>query len=261
MKHILLLLLPLLLPQAAQAGAWTQEENAWQNISGLILSAADHSFGSSSPIRFRRALLQTYTEYGWEPDVTLFAATESAYVDVAQGGAPYNAFDQAVEGGLRLRLDRWLGWDDVGVVSLEASYRTAGAFNFAVSANRSSGGNGAQLRLLYGRSFKLWNRDAYIDLEAGKSFLSGGRPDETPFDVTAGLWLDGDNELMLQSFNLFGGANPAAGYYAFESHKLELSWVRRLSDNLLLQGGGFFSPAGNNALAEQGLCLSVWLRF
>jgi protein XagA len=162
---------------------------------------------------------------------------------------------------VRVRLDRWLGWDDVGVVSLEASYRTAGAFNFAVSANRSSGGNGAQLRLLYGRSFKLWDRDAYIDLEAGESFLTGGRPDETPFDVTAGLWLDGDNELMLQNFNLFGGANLAAGYYAFESHKLELSWVRRLSDKLLLQAGGFFSPAGRNALAEEGLCLSVWLRF
>jgi hypothetical protein len=37
--------------------------------------------------------------------------------------------------------------------------------------------------------------------------------------------------------------------------------VRRLSDRFLVQAGAFFSPAGHNALAEQGLCLSLWSRF
>ena len=31
--------------------------------------------------------------------------------------------------------------------------------------------------------------------------------------------------------------------------------------NASLQAGGFFSPAGHNALVEQGASLSLWLRF
>ena len=249
-------------PLPAMAGAWTQDEDHWQVITGVVLSAADHSYGSDAPIRFRRALFTSYTEYGLRENLTLFAATESAYVDVTQGGqAPYHAIDNAVEAGARLRIDPWLDWGDFGALSLEASLRTAGAFNFAVSANRSTGGDGGQLRLLYGRSFKLWDRDAFAGIELGHHFLAGERPDETPFDLTAGLWLDPNNMMLLQSFNLFAGAGDIAAYPSFESHKMQISWVRRLSGRFLLQTAGFFSPAGHNALVEQGVCLSLWMRF
>jgi hypothetical protein len=261
MRHWLAGLL-MCLPSAALAGAWTQDEGKWQVIAGTVLSAADRSFGAAAPIRFRRALLTTDTEYGVLPQVTLFAATETATVEVQQGTAPpFHAIDNAVEGGARLRFGEWLGLESLGVWSAEVSLRTAGAFNFAVSADRSTGGAGGQVRLLYGRGFKLWERDAFVGLELGRRLLGGPRPDETPFDLTAGLWLDRDSMVMAQSFNLFAGAGPIAAYPVFRSHKLQLSWVRRLSDRFLLQSAAFFSPAGRNALVEQGLCLSVWSRF
>lgn len=251
-----------LLARPAWAGAWTQDAGHWQTISGVILSDADHSYDSNAPIRFRRALFQVFAEYGLEDDITLFAATETAIVDARQGSAPaFHADDSAIEGGARWRFDGWAGLSDLGVFSVEVSGRAAGAFNFAVSADRSTGGSGAQARLLYGRSFKVWDRDGFVDLEAGGQMLSGARPLEVPLDLTAGIWVDADDMAMLQSFNLFAGAGAVAAYPAFASHKLQLSWVRRFSDRFLLQAGAFFSPAGHNALVEQGLCLSVWNRF
>lgn len=251
-----------LLPCPAWAGAWTQDEGRWQVISGVILSDADRSYDSKVPIQFRRALFQAFAEYGLDGDTTLFAAAESAIVDVRQGSAPaFHADDNAIEGGARWRFDPWAGLSALGVLSLEVSGRVAGAFNFAVSADRSTGGGGAQMRLLYGRSFKLWGHDSFVDLEAGGRLLSGARPLEVPLDLTAGAWLDADDMAMLQSFNLFAGAGGLAAYPAFASHKLQLSWVRKLSDRFLVQAGGFLSPAGHNALVERGFCLSLWSRF
>jgi len=262
MRRRLIFALVLLGPCPAWAGAWTADPDGWLNISGVILSDSGRNFGSAAPLSFRHALLQTYTEYGWQPDMTLLFKTETSYVEVTQNGAaPYHAFDNAFEAGARWRFDPFAGWSDFGVFALEVTLRTAGAFNFAVSANRTAGGNGAQLRLLYGRGFKLWDMDGYVDLQAGESFLSGGRADETPLDFTAGLWLDNDNLAMLQSFNLFAGPGSLAAYPAFESHKLQLSWVRRITHSTSIQAGGFFSPIGHNALVEQGVCLSLWLRF
>lgn len=242
--------------------AWTLQEDRVQAITGLVFSEADHSYGSNAPMQFQKTLFTTYSEYGLRDDLTLFVHTESAYVQVEQGGlAPYHAMDNAVEAGARLRVDPWMGWGDFGVLSVEASLLTAGAFNFAVSANRSTGGEGSQLRLLYGRGFRLWDHDAFFNAEVAHRFLTGPRPDETPLDLTGGVWLDGDNMVMAQSFNLFAGAGTIAAYPGFRSHKLQFSWVRRLSDRFLVQAAGFFSPAGRNALVEQGACLSLWSRF
>jgi hypothetical protein len=258
MRRLLFCLLFALTPAAAQAGAWTREAGSWQQISSALGSAADRSFGTPTPIHFRKALLQTYTEYGLSNAVTLFAASESAYVEVTQGGlAPYNAFDNAIEGGARFHLRR----GDWGVLSLETSLRTAGAFNFAVSANPAADGDGGRLRLLYGRSFRMGARYGFLDVGAGRQFLSGDRADETELDVTLGLWLNPNNMVMVQSFNRFAGAGAIAAYSAFESHKLQFSWVRRMSRHFYLQAGGFFSPAGRNTLDEQGLALALWTRF
>lgn len=219
---------------------------------------ADSSYGTSAPIRFRKALLQTYTEHGWRDGITFFLASESAYVEVTQNRlAPYSAFDNAIEAGGRFRL-RNASW---GVLSLEASLRTAGAFNYAVAANPGAGGDGGRLRLLYGRAFRLGGRDGFLDLGLGRQFLSGDRADETGLDVTAGFWFAPDNMAMLQSFNSLAGAGAVAAYPAFRSHKLQLSWVRRLSPRFYVQVGGFLSPAGHNALKEQGATLSLWTRF
>ncbi|HVZ27742.1 MAG TPA: hypothetical protein VG798_03720 [Rhizomicrobium sp.] len=260
MRRSILLAL-LLLPAPAWAGAWTEGRGKWQLISGLIASEADRTFGTTAPISFRRALFQNYLEYGFRDGITLIGATETATVRIVQnGGAPFQTVDNAFAAGIRVRLDRYLKLGANDTMAVEAGWREAGAFNFAVSANRSAGGQGEEVHFLYGHTFKLGGRDGYIDIATGRDFLTGGRADETPFDFTAGWWISKSHLLMAQSFNLFSGAGRTAAYPAFNSHKLELSWVWRRSARTLFQLGAFYSPAGNNALVEEGVAFSVWRR-
>jgi hypothetical protein len=258
----LLVCLALLIPLEARAAAWTQPRGSWQIITGAVLSDADRSFdaggNASFPERFQRLLLTTDTEYGITNRLTLLVRTETANAHVRAGNAtPTNALDNAVEVGARYRLMRphWLAKDDV--LSIEVSGRKAGAFNFAYSANATSGGEDAGIRLLYGSGFRVAHHYAFIDLEAGERWLSHPRPSQTAIDLTAGMWLAPRWMVMLQSFNLVSG--PArAPYVYYRTHKLEASAVWRMTRRLSLQGGVFFSPAGQNALDERGLCLSLW---
>ena len=256
----------LLLPCAAQAAAWTQGRGTWQVISGAVYSDASFSFdnhgNAATPTLFKRTLLQNDVEYGVSNRLTLFARTETADVRSQSGtAAAVDAVDNAVELGFRLRSSRGPHLlSDYDVVSIEGTVRSAGAFNFAYSANATASGHGAGVRLLYGSPFKWGHRDGFVNLEAGERWLSRPRPNETVVDLTAGLWLDRRWLLMAQSFNVISGpATPP--YVYFRSHKLEASLAYKLSKHFTLQGGAFFSPAGQSALDERGLCLSLWTDF
>ncbi|HEY0266113.1 MAG TPA: hypothetical protein VGC16_05130, partial [Rhizomicrobium sp.] len=149
---------------------------------------------------------------------------------------------------------------DDDVLSLEVSARSAGAFNFAVSTDANAAGYDGGFRLLYGAGFRWRGMDGFVNVEAGERWVSAPRPDQTPVDLTAGLWLDPDWMAMLQSFNLVSGS-AAAPYSYFRSHKLELSAVWRVTQRFSLQAGAFVSPAGQNALVERGLVLALWSDF
>lgn len=251
------LLLSLAGSQTALAGAWTQAPDKWQLISTLGVSRSARSFDNggvaSVTDRSQREMAQTYTEYGWRDGITLFVQTESVYANTQTG----SGLDNGVGGGARLRLYH----DDDSVLSAEIGGRAAGSYNFSVSADSNQPGRDGEIRLLYGRGFVWRGMNGFLDAEIGRRFMAAPRPDEMPIDLTAGLWLDDRTMAMIQSFNLVeqGPARPPYGY--FRSHKIELSAVRQLSGRYLVQLGAYFSPGGQNALDEQGLCLSLWTRF
>lgn len=254
----------MLLPCAAHAAAWTERHGDWQILTSAIFSDATRSFddhGSASyPERFQRLLFTTDTEFGLTDKVTLLLRTETADAHLRNGATLTNALDNAVEAGARWRFARpgWLADDDV--LSLEVSGRKAGAFNFAYSANATSGGTDAGARLLYGAGFRLWHRDGFLDAEAGYRWVSAPRPDQYIADATAGLWLTPRWMMMLQTFNLVSGS-AVAPYVPFRIHKLEASLVWKLTRRFSLQAGGIVTPAGRNALAERGAQLSLWTNF
>lgn len=266
MKTLLLALAFAVLPAAARAAAWTLPRHHWQIISGVISSDAARSFDGAGdaavPARFQRLLSQNDFEWGLSDRVTLLVRTETAYAHTRNGlSTAVNAVDNAIEGGARFRLFQGLGLlADDDVLSLEATARTAGAFNFAYSANANAAGRDAGVRLLYGSGFRLWDKNGFVNFEAGYRRLSHPRPDQSPLDLTIGLWLNPRWMVMAQSFNLVSGpATPP--YVHFRSHKFEASTVVRLTRRLSLQAGAFFSPAGRNTLDERGLCVSIWSDF
>lgn len=243
-------------PLPAMAGAWTLPKGDIQIISGTTFATADHAFDNNSKptvrIGYQKELLQLYGQYGLTDKITLFVSPEYAIATSAPLiGVAAAAKDAAVGGGVRFRLT-----DAIGVVSLEASLKTAGAFNLSVSANGVSGRQ-AELRLLYGKGFKIAERDAFVDVEAAARWVSGDRPNEVPVDLTVGWHATPKLMLMAQNFNIVSGSARAPfGYY--RSHKVELSAVYKFDDRSSIQLGGFVSPAGQNALQERGATLSVW---
>jgi len=245
---------------AARAGAWTLDGGQLQMFSGTTLSRATHGFDAagrpSDAVLFRKLFVQNRVEYGLTDAVTLFVSPEYVVADsYAAGGSPTHARTGAVEAGGRILL-----LSRIGMLSIQASGKTAGAFDMSVSAGKAYGSQ-VELRLLYGNSFKLFGRDGFYDVEAAERWIRRPRPNEMTVDATAGLWVRRATLAMVQSFNTVSGSGAKPPYAYYRMHKLELSVVERLTANWSLQLGGFLSPAGQHVVKEQGLVTGIWYRF
>jgi hypothetical protein len=256
---LLVVLLALCSVSSASGGAWTLPKGDVQIIVGTAVSNANVAFDGKSraitPTVFSKTLVQLFAQYGLTDKLTLFLDPEYATALSGPGGLPATrARDAAIGGGVRYGLT-----DSIGIVSLEASVKSAGAFNLSVSKNGVSGQQ-AELRLLYGTNFRWLNRDGFVDVEAAERLISGRQPNETPIDITIGWHVTPKWMAMVQNFNIVSGsAQTPFGYY--RTHKLQLSAVYQVSPHIAIQNAVFFSPAGQNALQERGIVLSVWANF
>lgn len=249
-----------LLPTLAHAGAWTLDSGAGQIISATTVSDARKSYDAhgnpTDDVTFRKTFTSLYAEYGWTDWLTLVAVPEYASaLSAGTGRRTERADDFAFSGGARVRL-----LDDVGVLSVEAMARSAGAFELDTSFQQRPGED-FELRLLYGTHFELFGRQGCFDAEVSQRWTTGGRPHETPVDLTLIYNIGWKMQALVQSFNVIseGGGEPPFVHYRY--HKLALSFVRPVWGHTSLQLGGFISPAGQNALEEQGIFLSLWTKF
>ena len=243
----------------AQAGAWTVECGKVSVFAGMTASTAAHRFddggSASEKTIFRKLLFQNWTEFGLTDAVTLFAAPE--YV-MAKSGTPTTGVSSvsamSLEGGVRILL-----LTRIGMLSVQGSAKSAGAFDMSTS---SSGESGRQFeaRLLYGRSFKFLGCDGFFDLEAAERWIARPRPDEFAFDATAGWWLTRDYLVLIQSFNVMtaGGVRPP--YEPYRLHKLQFSLVSPVTKRWSIQSGYFYSVAGRNIVKETGMVTTLWYK-
>lgn len=256
--QILICTLCCCLPHAALAGAWTLQTGAARMISDFTISSASHQYNrdgqKTGPVIFEKQRSAANIEYGIRDYLTAFAIAE--YTHARSGiadGKLTTAGDVAGTVGLRTRIYN----GEKGVFSLQGSIKSAGAFNLNVSAHGSSGRE-MELRALYGKSFSVLGQNAFADVEIGQRWVSGARPNETPIDLTLGVHLSQHTMIMVQSFNIISGGRARLPYNYYRLHKLAFSFVTGITKNISLQVGAFFSPAGQNALVERGLMLSLW---
>lgn len=248
-----------LLPQAARAGAWTRPEGEIELIAGVTYSRAvfgfDHAGRAGAPLRYEKLLAQFHAEYGWNDWLTFIVAPEYAHARlVAPRRTPELANDAAVEGGVRVRLLK-----DFGTLSAQLTGKSAGAFDMTVSADGAPGRQ-LELRLLYGTNFTLFGQPGFFDAEVAQRWIAGPRADEVPIDLTLGLRVTERTRVLVQSFNIIAQGNASPPYSFYRSHKLALSVVTDIRPGLCLQSGGYVVPAGQNALAEQGVIVNLWVR-
>lgn len=246
------------IPWPALAGAWTEHRGHGQLIAAFTSSHATTSFDSSGhatiPTAFNKMSAQIYTEYGLNSAITLLFTPTFVIADVAtSGGRAEHSNSVSFEGGGRLLL-----YGRAGQFSVQATYKSAGAFAMSVSADHEAGRQ-IDARLLYGTNYRLFRSDGFVDIEAGERFIGRPRPDETLLDITAGLWVMPHTMIMAQSFNIVSG-NAIAPYTRYRTHKLEFSVVQKLTSRWSLQSSTFISPAGQNALDEEGVSVALWAK-
>ena len=249
----------LLVVQSAQAGAWTLDRGKVSVFTGMTASTAARRFGddgsAEQKIIFRKLLVQNWTEVGLTDAVTLFAAPD--YV-MAKSGTPTTAVgsmnSMSIEGGVRILL-----LSHIGMLSVQGSAKSAGAFDMSTS---SSGESGRQFeaRLLYGRNFKFLKHDGFIDIEAAQRWIARPRPDEFAFDATVGWWLTRKYLVLVQSFNVMTADGVRPPYEPYRLHKLQVSLVQSMTKRWSFQTGYFISIAGRNIVKETGVVTTVWYK-
>ena len=260
MRLLLIAALVILLPELAWAGAWTLDRGQAQIISGVTFSKATRRFdGTSKPsqnVVFEKLLVQNSFEYGLTNAVTLYAAPEYVMAQSAgEGQATIRARSAAVEAGVRILL-----LTRIGMFSIQGLCKSAGAFDMSVSAYKASGSQ-AEIRLLYGRNYKLLGLDGFTDLQVAERWIKRPRPNEMTIDATLGLWLTPKTLAMFKSYNIVSGGGGQAPYTFYRMHKLELSVVRQITSKWSFQVGAFASPLGQNIVAERGVGSALWYRF
>jgi hypothetical protein len=248
-------------PSAASAGAWTLPQGTGQWLAGLSASTATSYFngsGLSSAPRYNKEELQALIEYGITDQLTAIVNPGLQHIDIA---APINAERTGLgytEFGARYGLVQNQDW----VFSGQATLRIPGTVDSLNPAAVGYTDVETDLRLLLGHNFKVGDMPAFFDLEVAERVRTAGAPSEFRADATIGVkvlprWL-----LLAQSFNVLseGAGDPIFGG-SYEYYKLQLSALYSLTPTWELQGGGFTTYAGRNAIQENGLIFGLWHQF
>ncbi len=246
---------------AAQAGAWAQRKGATQVIATSQFSDSTRAFdlnGRLVPVvAWRKFELGVHIEYGLSPTVTLLASPVLEDVSI-KGFAPgaYRGLE-SLEVGARIEMAR-LG--EV-VFAAQALGKIPGATNRSNTALAGATACEAEARLLAGYSFTLWDRPAFADGEIAWRARNGGNPGEARLELTIGVHLTEQAQLLMQSFNAATTGRGSPSYPDERWSKLQPSLVYEIARGLSLQAGAFITLAAVNARREQGALLAVWKTF
>jgi hypothetical protein len=249
-------------PAVAFAGAWTLPQGTGQWLASLTAATSTDYFtnsGLASTPRYNKIEAQLLVEYGLTDRLTAIVDPGLQHIDIA---APTDAQRTGLgytEFGARYSFYTDPSW----ALSGQATLRLPGTTDITNPAAIGYTDVEADFRALLGHNFKLGAMPAFFDLEAAQRQRSGGLPSEFRVDATLGLkvlprWL-----LLAQSFNVMseGAGNTLYTGGSYEYYKLQLSAVYSLTATWELQGGGYTTYAGRNALQENGLIFGVWHQF
>lgn len=149
----------------------------------------------------------------------------------------------------------WRGQRDV--VSLQAGVLIPGPGENVTNQPLGDGESAYEFRALWGRGL---DGNRFWDVQLAHRWRGGRDLNEARLDLTYGFEPVTDWQLLAQSFSVWSVERERPGAPEFDQHKLQLS-VRRAWGEVEIQAGGFFTPAGRNALDERAFFVSVWRRF
>ncbi len=252
----------LFVPSAAWAGAWTLPEGTGQWLATLSSSTStsylEGSNGLMSTPRYNKDELSALIEYGVTDQLTAILNPGLQHIDIAAPTSAERTGLGYTEFGARYGFVE----DPTWVVSGQATLRIPGTTDTSNPAAIGYTDVEADIRALLGHNFTFADMPAFFDVEVAERVRTAGAPSEFRVDGTVGVKVLPRWMLLVQSFNVVSegaGAPIYGGSYDYE--KLQLSALYTLAANWWLQGGGFSTYAGRNALQENGLIFGVWHQF
>lgn len=250
--------------QEAFAGAWAQPPGTGQIISTTTYDTAERAYDDkwklNRDVSFAKTDSRFFMEHGVTSKLTL--VTETAYQDVdytsRDGRTKVQGFGNSAL-GLRYQFFK----KGRQVAALQSTFILAGSGENISDADLGRGGNGWELRALYGRSFKALKREGFIDLQAAWVYRPGISPDSYKSDATVGINATKSIQLLGQAF--YSKTNNQVldtdRILSNESLKLQASFVRKTSKKRSYQFGVFQTVAGRNIVKEKAVIFGVWQRY
>jgi hypothetical protein len=248
-------------PSFARAGAWTLPEGTGQLLAIFTASTSttdlEGSRGSMPTARYNKDEISALIEYGVTGRLTAIIDPGLQHIDIGAPSSAERAGLGYTEFGARYAFLQVPNW----VVSGQATLRIPGTTDTANPAAVGYTYVQADFRALLGHNFAIADRPAFFDVEvAERAGISG--PSEVHVDGTFGVKIFPRWMLLAQSFNVFSqGGVPALYGGTYQYYKLQLSALYELTPTWSVQGGGFSTYAGRNALQENGVLLGVWHGF
>lgn len=245
----------------ALAGAWTPDQGHGEIIVTTFFEQANVAYNQAGQFTptplYRSAQGSAYIAYGvtdWLAAIVRPGVQSSSLA--APASQTYTGLGDS-EIAAQARIWR----DESTVISVLAGLRaptTGGATNSWLAGPSQPE---YDLRLLLGHNLALAGYAGFVDFAAGFRLVGGTAPNEGHFDATFGLYATPDLLVLAQSFNTISGPsnNPTTPQWA--QAKAQLSLVYSLDPSWRVQGGGFFTLAGQNAYRENGLLLALWRKF
>lgn len=253
------------IPSLASAAAWTLPDGTGQWLTTLTLASSTSYLEGSGPLqstpRYDKDELSALIEYGVTDRLTAIFEPGLQHIDIAaptdaertglgytEFGARYAAFETQ---------------DKSWVLSGQATVRIPGTFDASNPAAVGYTDVETDLRVLLGHSFTIAGLSAFFDIEAAERVRTAGLPSEFRADGTFGVWVQPRWLVLVQSFNVVseGAGNVVYTGGSYDYEKFQLSAVYQLTPNWSVQGGGYVTYAGQNALQENGLIFGVWRKF
>lgn len=256
----------MLVPGAAMAGAWPQDENRWLVVNQFSYSESQtNGFGPNGQRighgNFKQFEFSPYIEYGVTPDWTIGVQPRFQYANLSVpsgqccggstlGVAQVNLF-------ARYTLYRW----DFDVLAVQATFGTpgyTGKNNPQVAAPWAS----AEIRGLYGHAFDVTDDvTGFFDTELAYRYQGGHNADELHSDTTIGL-KPGEDWIALLSFNMTLGVGNNTGTGGnYDQYRIGAAVGYRILDETWLVLGGYHDIAGSHVALGNGVTLSIWTRF
>ena len=252
----------------AHAGAWAQPEGGLQLITtGYYYrtdSYRDNDGNRRAQPAYTKYELNPYLEYGLSNKTTLGLST---FINRTSGDLAGNREHNYGLSDTSIFVRRVLYQQDGFVASLEPGIKLPSLYKDSAAPRSGSKDADGFLRINGGYGFEEAGRNHYIDTSLGMNKRFGERHDQITFDVTAGIGMSDNLQLLMQQFSTFRmggfGTSPftQSGEDDYNLTKLQLSVVYRLEDGIALQLGGYRHIYARNTGEDGGIMAAIWKTF